>query len=282
MPLTLGRQIGVFTRLELPNQPPYTLFLQHRMDRGLALIRSTTTYVVAFTALLVAIALFGAYRLSRQLSRPIDAIRHQAKTVTVGTSRKERPPEGIVFDLLKTLAFDIATLTYRDIMMIRRIQPVIASIPGYTIYDISALDQQGNPTDDSLIAVRVKGGLAAGMKSRADKPAVLMGVKRTIVSTGHAYLGRGKTDNAPILIIPLRTQEAGIGNLLLLHVRFNEKLTLQEKIDALGYRYNDIRNLIDEYNLKWDDRFIDRFSLEALFSEPIEIITGRIKSQLYP
>ncbi|HOO35303.1 MAG TPA: SIS domain-containing protein [Smithella sp.] len=217
-----------------------------------------------------------------ELSRPIDAIRHQAKTVTVGTSRKERPPEGIVFDLLKTLTFDIATLTYRDIMMIRRIQPVIASIPGYTIYDISALDQQGNPTDDSLIAVRVKGGLAAGMKSRADKPAVLMGVKRTIVSTGHAYLGRGKTDNAPILIIPLRTQEAGVGNLLLLHVRFDEKLTLQEKIDALGYRYNDIRNLIDEYNLKWDDRFIDRFSLEALFSEPIEIIAGRIKSQLNP
>jgi len=107
-------------------------------------------------------------------------------------------------------------------------------------------------------------------------------VKRTIVSTGHAYLGRGKTDNAPILIIPLRTQEAGIGNLLLLHVRFDEKLTLQEKIDALGYRYNDIRNLIDEYNLKWDDRFIDRFSLEALFSEPIEIIAGRIKSQLNP
>ncbi len=40
-----------------------------------------------------------------ELSRPIDAIRHQAKTVTVGTSRKETPLKGVVFDLLRELAF---------------------------------------------------------------------------------------------------------------------------------------------------------------------------------
>ena len=34
-----------------------------------------------------------------ELSRPIDAIRHQAKTVTVGTSRKETPLKGIIFEL---------------------------------------------------------------------------------------------------------------------------------------------------------------------------------------
>lgn len=214
------------------------------------------------------------------LSRPIDAIRHQAKTVTVGTSRKEKPPEGFVFDLLKTLNFGIGNLTYRDILMIRRVQPAIASIPGYTVYDITALDQQGNPTDDSLIAVRVKEGIAAKMTSRADKPSALMGVKRTIVSTAHAYIGRGKTDNAPIFIVPLRTQDVGVENLLLMHVRFNEQLALQEKIDALGYRYHDIRNLIDEYNLPWDDRLIGTFSLESLFSEPIEVIAGRIKDHL--
>ncbi|MCX6224680.1 MAG: SIS domain-containing protein, partial [Bacteroidia bacterium] len=40
-----------------------------------------------------------------ELTRPIDAIRHQAKTVTVGTSRKEKELKGIIFDLMEELKF---------------------------------------------------------------------------------------------------------------------------------------------------------------------------------
>ncbi|MDI6741463.1 MAG: SIS domain-containing protein [Smithella sp.] len=217
-----------------------------------------------------------------ELTRPIDAIRHQAKTVTVGTSRKEKEPEGIIFDLLQALKFNAGHLSYRDVQMIRRVQPAISSVPGYTLYDISALDDRSNPAADSMIVIRVKAGIAASMTSRADKPTELMGVKRTIVSTGHAYVGRGKTDRAPIMIIPLRTRESAIGNLLLLHIRFNESLNLQQRIAVLGYRYNDIRNLIDEYNLAWNDRFLEAFSLESLFSEPVDVIAGHIKAQRAP
>jgi len=214
-----------------------------------------------------------------ELTRPIDAIRHQAKTVTVGTSRKEKELEGIVFGLLETLQFSIKALTYRDILMIKRTQPAIAEIRGYTLYDIHHLDDQGRPSADSMIAIRTKAGIAANMKSRADNPTALMGVKRTIVSMGHAYVGRGKTDGASIMIIPLRSEEAGIGNLLLVHIRFNEALTLPEKIEALGPRYNEIRDLIDEYNLPWNDRYLEIIPLEFLFSEPIDIIAGKIKAR---
>ncbi|MBN1471021.1 MAG: SIS domain-containing protein [Syntrophaceae bacterium] len=214
-----------------------------------------------------------------ELTRTIDAIRHQAKTVTVGTSRKEKEPEGIIFYLLKTLNFYIKDLTYRDITTIKRIQPAIAEIRGYTIYDINHLDEKGNPADDSMIVVRTKSGIASGMKSRADNPTALMGVKRTIVSTGHIYLGRGKMDSAPIMIIPLRKEESKISNLLLIHIIFNEALNLSEKITALGYQYNDIRNLINEYNLIWNDRYLESFSLESLFSEPTDVIAGQIKLQ---
>jgi glucosamine--fructose-6-phosphate aminotransferase (isomerizing) len=34
------------------------------------------------------------------MSRPVDAIKHQAKTVTVGTSRISEKVEGILFDAL--------------------------------------------------------------------------------------------------------------------------------------------------------------------------------------
>jgi len=108
-----------------------------------------------------------------------------------------------------------------------------------------------------------------------------MGVKRTIVSTGHVYVGRGKTDSVPIIIIPLRETETGIHSLLLIHMKFNEHLPLAEKIAVLGYRYSDIRNLLDEYNLPWSDQYLEDLSLEDLFSESVEAIAQQIKFRFF-
>jgi glucosamine--fructose-6-phosphate aminotransferase (isomerizing) len=212
-----------------------------------------------------------------ELTRPIDAIRHQAKTVTVGTSRKEKELGGIIFDLLKTLKFSMKNMTYHEILTVNRIQPAIAAVKGYTIYDVSNLDEHGNPADDTIIAVRDKGGIALGMRSRADRPTALMGVKRTIVGTGHVYIGKGKADGATIVILPLRTDHEFVTNLLLLHVEYNEFLPVSKKKDALGYRYNDIRNLVNEYNIAWDDNYLEKIPICDLFGEPLEFLAGRIR-----
>ena len=45
----------------------------------------------------------------------------------------------------------------------------------------------------------------------------------------------------------------------------------------MGYRYNDIRNLVNEYNINWDDGYLEKIPLADLFSEPVEILAGRIK-----
>ncbi len=171
-------------------------------------------------------------------------------------------------------------LTYRNILTINRIQPAIAAVRGYTVYDISGLDEQGNPAENSMIAIRAKGGVAANMKSRADHPTTLMGTKKMIVSSGHAYVGRGKSDGVPLVIIPLLGENNVVGNLLLIHIHYNETLPLREKIKVLGYRYQDIRNLINEYNLPWHDECLESISLELLFSEQVEMIAEQIKSQL--
>jgi glucosamine--fructose-6-phosphate aminotransferase (isomerizing) len=65
--------------------------------------------------------------------------------------------------------------------------------------------------------------------------------------------------------------------LLLLHVDYNELLPLRDKKKVLGYRYNDIRNLVNEYNITWDDSYLEKILLADLFSEPLEILAGRIK-----
>jgi glucosamine--fructose-6-phosphate aminotransferase (isomerizing) len=212
-----------------------------------------------------------------ELTRPIDAIRHQAKTVTVGTSRKEKELKGIIFDLLEKLAFAAKDLTYRNVMTVSRIQSAISAVRGYTVYAINNLDAQGNPSEGSTITIRKKGGVAKDMKSRAEISAMLMGTKRTIVSTGHVYIGKGKADGAAIVILPLLGENELVSNLLLLHVDYNEFLSSSKKKEVLGYRYNDIRNLVNEYNIVWDDNYLEKIELADLFSEPVDALAGRIK-----
>jgi glucosamine--fructose-6-phosphate aminotransferase (isomerizing) len=214
-----------------------------------------------------------------ELARPIDAIRHQAKTVTVGTTRKEKIFKGIIFDLLEQLNFSVKDLTYKNLMTISRIQPVISAVRGYTLYDINHLDSLGNPAENSVITIMKRDGVASRMKSRTETSKLLMGTKRTIVSTGHVYIGKGKADGASIVILPLKTGGEFVNNLLLLHVKYNEFLPLSEKMSALGYRYNDIRNLVNEYNVIWDDRYLEKIPIADLFSEPIDILAARIKQR---
>ena len=212
-----------------------------------------------------------------ELTRPIDAIRHQAKTVTVGTSRKEKELKGIIFDLLEEIKFTAKDLTYRNVMTVSRIQPAISTVRGYTVYAITNLDLQGNPAEGSTVSILQKGGVAKEMKSRAETSASLMGTKRTIVSTGHAYIGKGKADGAAIVILPILGEKEFVSLLLLLHVNYNEMLPVSQKKEVLGYRYNDIRNLVNEYNILWDDNYLKNIELADLFSEPVEALAGRIK-----
>ncbi len=215
-----------------------------------------------------------------ELSRPIDAIRHQAKTVTVGTSRKEELLRGIIFDLLGSLDFSARNFTGKNILALGRIQKAISQIRGYTLYGVGNLDAEGKPSESSTISVKARGGVSLNMKSRAESKSPLLGTKNMIVRTGHVYIGVGKTDRAPIVIIPLVGDGKVVRDLLLIHVEFNENLSVSDKKDALGYLYHDIRNLVTEYNVPWSDLYLESMSLESLFSEPIETIAGRIRQQL--
>jgi len=215
-----------------------------------------------------------------EMSRPIDAIRHQAKTVTVGTSRKEKLLEGMIFQILKELRFFAKSLTSKSVLSLTKIQPAIAAVNGYTLYDVNNLDMDGHPTDASTISIVKRGGVSLQMTSRAECSRTLMGTKKTMVSMGHVYVGKGKWDGAPIVIVPLLGDQLTVRNLLLLHVAFNENLSPREKIAILGYKFNDIRNLINEYNLPWTDQYLEDKLVGCLLSEPAEVIAGLIKTTI--
>ncbi|MCP4715998.1 MAG: SIS domain-containing protein, partial [Deltaproteobacteria bacterium] len=52
------------------------------------------------------------------LARPVDAIKHQAKTVTVGTSRITEKVEGLLFDTLAQNDLDISQLTASNVLVL--------------------------------------------------------------------------------------------------------------------------------------------------------------------
>jgi glucosamine--fructose-6-phosphate aminotransferase (isomerizing) len=212
-----------------------------------------------------------------ELSRPIDAIRHQAKTVTVGTSRKEAPPTGLLFDLLAETAFSVKSLLGTNALALRRLRKAVSAVSGYTLYAVNHLDAEGKPGDDATIAIRKRSGVSLGMPSRVEKSSLLMGTKKGIVASGRIYVGQGKSDGAPVVILPILGVGERVGHLLLIHVAFNEALSVPERKGLLGDRVDDIRNLIQEYNLAWDDDCLGEIPLAVLLGEPVEVIAGRIR-----
>jgi glucosamine--fructose-6-phosphate aminotransferase (isomerizing) len=215
-----------------------------------------------------------------ELSRPIDAIRHQAKTVTVGTSRKEAPLQGLFFDLLAELDFSAETLLSTNILAVSRIQRAVAVINGHTLYAVDHLDAEGKPRDDSSVFIVGRSGISLGKPSRTEATGRLMGTKKSIVASGQLYVGQGKSDGAPIVILPLLGEDERIRHLLLVHVDFNEALSVRERKEILGERVSDVRDLIEEVNLNWDDRCLGDIPLGILLGEPVEVIAGKIRERL--
>ncbi|MDA8403128.1 MAG: SIS domain-containing protein, partial [Desulfobacteraceae bacterium] len=204
-----------------------------------------------------------------KLARPVDAIKHQAKTVTVGTSRIEEKAEGLVFDFMRDKGFILAQLTISNVMVLKNLQPIVQGINGATLYRISGIHLLGDPDDDTTIEIIEKTGTSASMVSRAEQDKRLKGTKRIIVQRGNVYIGKGRKDGRSILVIPLLSNDASRPNtiefLLLLDIQFRSDAALKARIKALGGKYEHIKNLVQENNIAWKDEFLEGLDMADLF-----------------
>jgi glucosamine--fructose-6-phosphate aminotransferase (isomerizing) len=210
------------------------------------------------------------------MARPVDAIKHQAKTVTVGTSRISERIEGILFDALKEENLAISRLTNLNIIVLKNLQGIIKKIEGSTLYRIAGLSLLGEPTEETTIEVIKKRGDLAVVPSRVESDKRLKGTKRIIVGRGNVYIGKGRKDERSILVIPVLTSSdidpSRIEYLLLLHVSFKEIIALDTKIKALGGKFENIKNIVQENSIPWKDEFLDLVEIEELFGRSAEKI----------
>ncbi|MBF0241402.1 MAG: SIS domain-containing protein [Desulfamplus sp.] len=228
------------------------------------------------------------------MARPVDAIKHQAKTVTVGTSRIADKAEtfdfteifeGVVFDEIAANALSISQITNKNVVVIKNIQEVIAGIKGAMLYKISGLNLLGEPTPQTKIEVINKRGIVATESSRVETEHQLKGTKNIIVREGNVYLGKGRKDGRSILVIPVLSASPSssvIEYLLSIHVQFKEpsQISLLSKIKALGGKYTRIKDIILETDVvKWDDTLLDLVEIETLFGDSGEKIAEAIVSK---
>ena len=100
-----------------------------------------------------------------ELTRPVDAIKHQAKTVTVGISRSDESCSRWRWrrEVLAAGATRDA-LSYRALRTLVALDPAVEQVVGFTRYRIEG-DVEA---DDATIHVVDRGGISVDLRSRTD------------------------------------------------------------------------------------------------------------------
>jgi glutamine---fructose-6-phosphate transaminase (isomerizing) len=212
-----------------------------------------------------------------ELTRPIDAIKHQAKTVTVGISRSE---DALVAVPLVAQVFQAGAgrdrLSYRAMRTLAAIDPAVAEVTGYTRYRI-----EGSPTDaNATVSVLDKGGVVANVPSRAESDPRLRGTKRQVARNQEVTVARGRSDGRTFILVP-ETKDNETTELTLLHVRFHDHLEPSAVATLLqGYRgrYAILRDAVTETEPTFREDVLGEIPMIDLLEQPIHLLADRWRS----
>jgi len=164
-----------------------------------------------------------------ELTRPVDAIKHQAKTVTVGISRTD---ETLLEVPLVSEVLDTGTardgLTYATIRTLANLDPAVAEVTGWTRYSIDV--------DAGTISVVDRGGVSSTIPSRTDKTPALRGTKKRVAEEREVLVSKGRSDGRPIIMVP-EVKDSETTGMTLLHIDLHDTLDPEVMRGVLqGYR----------------------------------------------
>jgi glutamine---fructose-6-phosphate transaminase (isomerizing) len=208
-----------------------------------------------------------------ELTRPIDAIKHQAKTVTVGISRSEDAllRAELVQQVLAAGASQ-DSLSYRGLRTLAELAPAVEAVTGYTRYRI-----EGGSAPDATIHVIDRGGVSLGLTSRTDSNPILRGTKHHAAVKREVTVARGRSDGRTVILVP-ETKDAQVIGMTLLHVRFAETLSVDLARQVLsGYqnRYIHLADAVTETEPVFDDERLATIPFVDLLTEPVFSLADR-------
>jgi glucosamine--fructose-6-phosphate aminotransferase (isomerizing) len=201
-------------------------------------------------------------RAIEELTRPIDTIKHQAKTVTVGISRSD---EGIIDrPLVQTVLGAGAgrdVLSYRTLKVLADLDPAVADVRGYTRYRI----------DGNTISIIDRGGISRDLPSRVDHGAELRGTKHRVASEQEVLVAIGRSDGRTLAFVP-EVKGGETTGITLLHLAFHDRLPAEVMRGVLqGYdrRYDRLVDWVTETEGSFDDSLLGELPVVDLLIEPI-------------
>jgi glucosamine--fructose-6-phosphate aminotransferase (isomerizing) len=209
-----------------------------------------------------------------ELTRPVDAIKHQAKTVTVGISRSDEEllQVALAREVLSAGASRDA-LSYRALRTLVALDPAVEQIVGFTRYRIEG-DVEA---DGATIHVVDRGGISINLRSRTDDDPRLVGTKHRVATQREVTVARGRRDGRTVIIVPEVKDNVTIG-VTLLHARFVPHLPADVARTVLqGYqgRYGALRDAVTETAPTFDDSRLATVDLVDLLTEPVYVLADR-------
>jgi glucosamine--fructose-6-phosphate aminotransferase (isomerizing) len=207
-----------------------------------------------------------------ELTRPVDAIRHQAKTVTVGITRAE---ETLLASSLVREALSAGVsrdrLAYRTLRALAALDAAVDRVPGYTHYAI-----EGDVDDHAQIRITDRGGIARDIPSRTDRDPRLRGTKHRAAVEREVLVTRGH-DGRTLVIVP-EVKGAEVTGIALLHVRFHDKLpadTMRSVLQGYRDRYAALRDIVTETEPTFRDDLLGEIAPESLLIDSIQALAQR-------
>jgi glucosamine--fructose-6-phosphate aminotransferase (isomerizing) len=197
-----------------------------------------------------------------ELTRPIDAIKHQAKTVTVGISRSD---EGVLDRALvqATLAAGAGrdVLSYRTLKVLAALDPAVAEVTGFTRYRV----------DGDTITIVDRGGISRELRSRVEGDSRLVGTKRRVASSQDTLVARGRGDGRTVIFVP-EIKAGTCTGITLLHVRFVDRLApdvMRGVLQGYDHRYDRLVDWVTETEGEFDERRLGQIPVDVALIAPI-------------
>jgi glucosamine--fructose-6-phosphate aminotransferase (isomerizing) len=212
-------------------------------------------------------------RAIEELTRPIDAIKHQAKTVTVGISRSD---EGLLATSLVQAVVAAGAgrdrLEYRALKQLAALAPAVEAVVGYTRYRID-----GDPRRRATIEIVDRAGLGREVPSRVERNHDLRGTKRRVAMDRDVLVARGRADGRTVVLVP-EIKGAQVTGITLLHVRIPDHLPMATMRGVLqGYRgrYDALADFVTETEPTFRDDLLETIDPVDLLTDPIADLADR-------
>ncbi len=215
-----------------------------------------------------------------ELTRPIDAIKHQAKTVTVGISRSEEAllSARLVAETLRAGA-SVEALGYRALRTLAALGGAVEEVLGYTRYHVALPTAPLSPgsLEGATIAVVDRGGIATCIPSRTATDDRLLGTKHRAADKKEVTVFKGLHDGRTGVMVP-EVKDGQVTGITLLHTRFLSLIdasTAKAVLQAYQGRYRALVDAVTEAEPRFEDELLGQVPMIELLTEPVAVLAQR-------